>query len=1244
MKLKNSFLSIIAMLVFGLMVTTTTAWAGQLSLNENDGYFRMQDAGTDTLTIGNGVQQFTVESYGIDDDAVLVLKAPEGRVFQFGPFVAMYETVPVRVFDGADTNAILLFSKTVDNYYGNTYVDGFYGRYVSSGQYATIALKKGVENTFVLKTVVADPNENHRISVGNIYGYNFWYHDDYYDRDEYMYSVCANGCGSVNLTVESATVNTPVSFSATPSGNKVLNRVVVKDGDKSIAVTGGTWYTSNDATFTMPATDVTIEPYYARGWTARDGLTIETPYNEILEVDIPSEAESFTVNRGEVASASSMAPIKPLILRAPAGKLMQLEDNEGHPYYGDDFSAYIGAFEDPVAVDAPRMIGNTSSGEVLTLLKYTHVVKLVNASDFPHEISIVTKGDCGGNVTHNLTNLASVVAGTEVSMKVEPEEGCALNEVFIAVGSKNDTTRVRITGGSWFTSEEFSFTMPFANIFVIVNYVEKTKMNAENGLYVNVPKVDPLTVSIPEGVQSFEVREPRTPYNGNVLTLTAPENKNLQISGLAYGESGDLLKIYDGANTGATELWSGKAGPVDEISSGNSLTLYLKGGPVFPQLTVKVVDPNVEYAINVFPYVNNGTVSSNVQKAKAGDVITLTLTPDNGYLLSDAFVAYGDNLYADLTGGTWYNNQAQFVMPASDVVVFAVFARPQEITSIYAVIPEEGSLTASIPNGVSSLTVYSNYDYNDNFYYRNNSDGTLTLTAPEGFKLNVHDVNCATADDGDFLEIYDGVDKNAEKLKTFCRNNGSSDLLSSSGNSLTFRFKSNEQGNASYASLSVDVVNPWENLKVPTTGVIAMDIPEGVTFVRVQNEKDGDGHYYNNSDGSLTLTVPEGYAFYLDGSVATDYNEKEGKGDSLIIFDGADVNADPLIVMSGYHYAYDMFSSGRSITFLFRSDAYGVDEGIDIEMWIMKKSDYAAVDVYDFEGFKWARIDGSYAGTDAVNISEPVTVNRVEYNREFPTGVYSTMMLPFDVNTGNVSGLEAALYYNGIGTDKNGHQAIKMKVLWATNDWAIANNITKTYLDTNLKANTPYLVQMSAKTFVVNGGVTIVPTAETAEPKNDWVFRGTWQYKKWGAFCSTEGQNCDPETGYAYGFAASSSDDNNISVGDFVKVGEGAWIRPMRAYLVHKDKLQTTQFVRANGSYVKRPSAVPEELPEFMSVIIDVDGDGDGKETTVIGQFNTRTGEFKMNYDRGTFDLKGRRVNSANKARGAYYGKNVLKK
>jgi hypothetical protein len=66
-----------------------------------------------------------------------------------------------------------------------------------------------------------------------------------------------------------------------------------------------------------------------------------------------------------------------------------------------------------------------------------------------------------------------------------------------------------------------------------------------------------------------------------------------------------------------------------------------------------------------------------------------------------------------------------------------------------------------------------------------------------------------------------------------------------------------------------------------------------------------------------------------------------------------------------------------------------------------------------------------------------------------------------------------------------------------------------------------------------------------------------------------------------------------------------------------------------------------------MSIVID-NGDGDDEDaehTTVIGQFNTRTGEIKMIYDRGKFDLKGRRVNSEKQnARGAYYGKKVLKK
>ena len=286
----------------------------------------------------------------------------------------------------------------------------------------------------------------------------------------------------------------------------------------------------------------------------------------------------------------------------------------------------------------------------------------------------------------------------------------------------------------------------------------------------------------------------------------------------------------------------------------------------------------------------------------------------------------------------------------------------------------------------------------------------------------------------------------------------------------------------------------------------------------------------------------------------------------------------------------------------------------------------------------YAMIDGGYNGTDTLNIAEDIKVDSVLFNRTFTKNAYSTITLPFSVNTSEVEGLSAVLRYNGIG-NKDGQDVVRMKVMWATEDWAETHNIlddkgnVKQYNHFSLNANYPYLVQMSGSTFNImndKNPIMLKKTTVADSSADGWTFRGTWGYKKWGSSCSTEKQDCDKETGFAYGFAASSSTENKINVGDFVKVGEGAWITPMRAYLV-KDNISS---VRANGASVK-PG---QELPEFMSIVIDSE-DGNEEHTTVIGQFNTRTGEFKMNYDRGKFDLKGRRVNGTNNARGAYYGK-----
>lgn len=113
-----------------------------------------------------------------------------------------------------------------------------------------------------------------------------------------------------------------------------------------------------------------------------------------------------------------------------------------------------------------------------------------------------------------------------------------------------------------------------------------------------------------------------------------------------------------------------------------------------------------------------------------------------------------------------------------------------------------------------------------------------------------------------------------------------------------------------------------------------------------------------------------------------------------------------------------------------------------------------------------------------------------------------------------------------------------------------------------------------------------------------------------------------------YGYAAEGDYE-----GQFVKAGKGAYILPFRGFLIY---LSPLKIAPANSSYALRPNVLPDE----MNIVIE----GDNNETTVIGKFNTRTGEMRMNSMKHTYDLKGRRVNGTNNARGAYYGKKVLMK
>lgn len=270
--------------------------------------------------------------------------------------------------------------------------------------------------------------------------------------------------------------------------------------------------------------------------------------------------------------------------------------------------------------------------------------------------------------------------------------------------------------------------------------------------------------------------------------------------------------------------------------------------------------------------------------------------------------------------------------------------------------------------------------------------------------------------------------------------------------------------------------------------------------------------------------------------------------------------------------------------------------------------DYGAIKIYEGVGGKLAaELDGS--SNETVDIPTDVQVDTIRFNRVFNSGKMSTVMFPFTIDTSEVHG---GKFYEFALLEKNG------------NKWTATVNPPEAG---TIVANRPYLVMPSETaplTFDLSAPVTFNTSEMHPSTSGDWSFNGTYVYKKFAAG--------DPELGRAYGFAASAS--NGVQVGQFVKAGTGAWLRPMRAYLVYNGS-SLTRSINASA----RPSMNIAELPELIDVKIQ---DANGK-VVGWGSLDTRTGEFKV--DRW-FDLQGRRLNGKPTTKGTYYnnGKKVIVK
>ena len=247
-------------------------------------------------------------------------------------------------------------------------------------------------------------------------------------------------------------------------------------------------------------------------------------------------------------------------------------------------------------------------------------------------------------------------------------------------------------------------------------------------------------------------------------------------------------------------------------------------------------------------------------------------------------------------------------------------------------------------------------------------------------------------------------------------------------------------------------------------------------------------------------------------------------------------------------------------------------------------------------------------------IPSNIDVDYVYLDRKFTvngSGLYSTLTLPFSISKASIANVSNVYAFKNVEGNKAHFTSVN-----------------------TLEAYTPYLIELvdGATGIEFSEGVTLASSEDVSTDVRDgqWVFRGTLNYNKWvegDPQLTGCGENKDKSC--AYGYAASGK-----NMGKFVRVGEGAYIYPFRAYLFY-DKIQP--LAPANASYVLRPTV---DIPDELELVLD----GKDGQTTSIGRFDTRTGEIHINNMKHTYDLKGRRVNGTNNARGAYYGKKVLMK
>ena len=198
--------------------------------------------------------------------------------------------------------------------------------------------------------------------------------------------------------------------------------------------------------------------------------------------------------------------------------------------------------------------------------------------------------------------------------------------------------------------------------------------------------------NIPLGVQSFKVYLKSNGSNGkgtSTLKLTAPKDYLMDLSGkvkyelkhMSGGNPKSKFYVFDGENASATKLiddstnYNVNNNYSKIISSGESVYIYSDSQMDTEwdiDLTITLISSKEPLAVNVSKNIANGQVISNSDEALPNSYVTLTVNPEDGYVLQSISAIDNDGkltLISSTNGSTWgdvhYYTDNEFIFKIS---------------------------------------------------------------------------------------------------------------------------------------------------------------------------------------------------------------------------------------------------------------------------------------------------------------------------------------------------------------------------------------------------------------------------------------------------------------------------------------------------------------------------------------------------------------------------------------------------